>query len=136
MFATAPYIELLDDWVCVWIGDLTEPEVDAYVRETRSPDPEGPNSEFSRELGSWYDHHQLWGGAVAHPLPIAELAETVGVQPPRVVSEIGRRGGSTTNARCVLVLFRAKVASDDRRAFAGGRLRLLGCWQESSPVDY
>src|SRR3954470_18241888 len=81
-FDTTPYIESAAGWVTVWVGDLTEAEFEAYVHEPGNPDLEGPISAFSAELGSWYDHHLLWGGAAADPRPLGDLAEVVGLEPP------------------------------------------------------
>lgn len=135
MFSTTPYFERSTGWVIVWVGDLSEAGLAEYLHEPGNSDIEAPISRFSDDLGLWYDHHLVWGGSVAVPQLLGDLADAVELDPPRLVSELRKRG-ENVKARCLLVLFEAKLVISTPRVFAENRLQLLGCWEEKSPVSY
>jgi hypothetical protein len=133
MYSDNPFFESIDHWVIVWIGDLKLEELEDYLDEPGNAADNEPISDFSRDLGRWYDHDFIWAEGSDEQVSLRKLCELNGVEPSEFVDEIEQRGGDV-KARSLLVLWNAKAIDESPRPFAEGQLKCIGCWQQESPL--
>jgi len=132
MYAENPYFTCIDHWVTVWVGDLDEAGLEAYLEE-HGVDDNAPISDFSKDLGCWYDHDFIWYEASETPLPLALLCQLNGIDSEALIKTIIERSNAD-KASSLLLLWNAKIKIDDGRSFAKGKLRCLGSWEHPSPL--
>ena len=133
MFLHSPFFEPASNWVIVWIGDLNIDQLEEYLDEPGGAGDDEPISQFCRDVGRWYDHDFIWSEGATEPLPIRKLCERNGVEPTEFVDKIVESSGPR-DATSLLVLWNARKICDADRAFAGGRLRCIGCWEQEAPL--
>ncbi|WP_028301579.1 immunity 22 family protein [Oceanospirillum beijerinckii] len=133
MFENKPFFTTENHWVTVWIGSLNEESVESYLEECGVDDDE-PISQFSKDLGCWYDHDFIWYEAVDSPVCIEELCRNNGVDSIELIEELtARSGGGEYN--CFIMLWNSRLLNaEDDRAFFNGKLSCIGSWQHESPL--
>lgn len=122
-------IEKFEGLTCVWAGDLTQDELDAYIGVQE--DAEGtPYIPFGRDLGAFADHDYLAVRATAEPESLPDLLARMGFDHEREFFDAVRRDVNPSNQfRCVIVYLNVAPTPDIyRRRFAAGKLRFIGCW--------
>lgn len=132
MFYENPCIEAVDHWVTVWIGDLDREELRRYLHEPGGALDNEPISEFSRDLGTWYDHDYIWAEAADQPIAVAALAQQNGIEAGSFLEQLLERSGAA-EVRALLVLWNARTTREEAN-LANGRLRCLGSWAEEAPL--
>src|SRR5690349_15782220 len=132
MFLHSPFIEPEDHWVTVWLGQLNSDELEQYMHKPGGAGDNDPISDFSRDLGRWYDHDYIWRQATDKAVSTRTLCELNGIN-DSLVDEIECRSGDVF-FKCLLVLWNSRVITMDKRVFAGGELTCLGSWPHESPI--
>lgn len=134
MFYCKPFVDSLENWVTVWIGDLNEEEMAEYLDELGGVSDNEPISKFSKDLGRWYDHDFIWCECSDDKLTVLEQCINVGIESNSLQQEI-INSSPVDKIKSILILWNSKVIYDlDKRVFAGGQLICLGSWSEESPL--
>ncbi len=133
MYEQNPFCDEVDNCVTVWVGSLSEEELEAYVDERGGVADDEPISDFARDLDTWYDHDFLSGESGDSPRPTEELCRVCGLDEPKMVAEISRR---YPTARTMLILWNARARDlGDSRTFAEGNLSFVGSWPHPAPLS-
>ena len=134
MFCEDPFFEPRDHSVIVWVGSISIDELEDYLDEPGGAADDEPISDFSRDLGRWYDHDYIWAEGTKTPVSVRELCRMNGVEPGTLVDEIDRRCEGR-EARSLLILWTAEVRPQiGERTFANGELHFVGSWAQPAPL--
>lgn len=134
MFSENPFIEPVDNWLTVWLGELDESELEEYLDEPGGVESNAPISVFGNDLGRWYDHDFIWMEGASEPISVNEICVLNGIDSQDLIDEIVKRSNSSTT-KSLLILWNAKMINfEDKRNFAEGRLKCIGSWQHTSPL--
>ena len=134
MFSDNPFVESVDDSLTVWLGDLDESELENYLDELGGVGDNDAISNFSLDLGQWYDHDFIWAEAVDESIPVKELCVLNGIDSESLINEIVKRSHQD-KIRSLLILWNSKeIAGIGKRDFANNRLHCIGSWEHESPL--
>ncbi len=136
MYFESPAFEPAQDHLIAWVGDLTTEQLRAYLEEPGGLGDNEPISEFSRDLGRWYDHDHVWARASDTPVTIEKLAEANFIDDETLISELAGRTAraSVGKVRAFIILWNAKLTQLQPHSIAGGRLFCVGFWGHDSPL--
>ncbi|WP_444943241.1 immunity 22 family protein [Microbulbifer sp. ZKSA006] len=134
MFSDNPFVESVEGFLTVWLGDLSELELEDYLDEPGGAGDNEPISNFSRDLDRWYDHDFIWVEGVDEAVSVKELCVLNGIDSKRLIEEIVERSDKK-KIRSLLILWNSKkMEGAGERAFADGRLQCIGSWEHEPPL--
>ena len=96
-------------------------------------DDDAPISEFSKDIGRWYDHDFIWMEASNQELPVIELCKLNGIDSDELINAIAARS-KTEKVKSLIILWNSRIISEDTRLFAKGEMYCLGSWEHTSPL--
>ena len=130
MFNTNPFFKSQNHHVCIFVGSLNEKELEEYLEELGVDDNE-PINNFSKDLGTWYDHDYIWCEAVNTPIDIKELCVLNGIDDTTLIKKLEKQ--CTKRISSIIFLWNAKALNtESKRAFAGGKLEFLSHFEYES----
>jgi len=132
MFNTNPFFKSQNHHVCIFIGSLNEKELEEYLEELGVDDNE-PINNFSKDLGTWYDHDYIWCEAVDTPIDIKELCEFNGIDDTTLIKKLEKQ--CTKKISSIIFLWNAEALNtEDKRVFSDGKLEFLSHFEYESPI--
>jgi hypothetical protein len=133
MFLKTDAIVAVSNHLMLWVGQLGEADLLAYVDEPGGRTDGRPQSKFAEDLGRFYDHDFLWAQAAPEASSIRDLADRIGIRDAELVSELADRVADVGPISCFLILWNYRNKRPLPQRFAGGKLRFIGSWAYPAP---
>lgn len=133
MFLKTNTVVPASNHMMLWVGQLGEAELLAYVEEPGGRIDEKPQSKFAEDLGRFYDHDFLWAQAAPKAGSIRDLAARIGIRDAELVDELSARVADVGPISCFLILWNYRNERPLSQRFAEGKLLFVGSWGYPAP---
>jgi hypothetical protein len=133
MFLVTDSVIPASNYMMLWVGQLGEAELLAYVDEPGDRIDGQPQSKFAEDLRWFYDHDFLWAQASPKSGSIRDLAHRIGIQDAELVDELESRVVDIEPISCFLILWNYRNVRRLTQQFANGKLRFVGSWAYPAP---
>ncbi|WP_309384972.1 hypothetical protein [Cerasicoccus frondis] len=134
MFIDNPRFFPVDHKFILFAGELNEDQLQEYLDEPGGRLDHEPHSDFSKDLGRFYDHDYLYAEGSQEKKTIRELAILNGIEEEALIEKLERSCGKEKEFNCFIILWNAELIEGELHDLANGKLKIKGCWEHESPL--
>lgn len=134
MFLHTKSIVATENAAMIWLGNMSDLELEEYLDEPGGRIDGLPQSKFAEDLLRFYDHDYLWAVAEKSPIPVADLVLKTGIADASILKFIEKQGFGERCFSTLFVLWNYENILPLDQSFAGGKLQFIGSCDCVSPL--